>query len=373
MNGVLALMPFVNQITKGETYPLPRHDDLIDQVGQAPFITTLDLSKGYWQIALTPRAREISAFSTPFGQYEFLTMPFGLKLAPMTFQRAMNQLLEGLSDFAVAYLDDISIRSRTWEEHVAHLQVVFDRLERAGLTLNANKCVIGSSSVKYLGYQVGSGVVTPVSAKVDAILQIPIPTSKTDIRSFLGSVGFYRRFIPRYSELAAPLTDLLKGGRRGDISLKWTPHCTVAFEKLRSILAQLPSLKTPDFNQPFEIYTDASEVGISGVLVQIHEEVPYPVGYYSRKLLDRESRYSTVEKELLAIMAALDHFHVYVGFGPLTVHSDHRPLVWLRQCTTANQRVLRWALALSEYDIRVEHIKGSENVLADMLSRQFSN
>jgi hypothetical protein len=363
----------INQITKGETYPLPRLDDLIDQVGQAPFITTLDLSKGYWQIALTPRAREISAFSTPFGQYEFLTMPFGLKLAPMTFQRAMNQLLEGLSDFAVAYLDDISIRSRTWEDHMTHLQVVFNRLERAGLSLNANKCVIGSSSVKYLGYQVGSGVVTPVSAKVDAILQIPIPTSKTDIRSFLGSVGFYRRFIPRYSELAAPLTDLLKGGRRGDISLKWTPQCTVAFEKLRSILAQLPSLKAPDFNHPFEIYTDASEIGISGVLVQTHDEVPYPVGYYSRKLLDRESRYSTVEKELLAIMAALDHFHVYVGFGPLTVHSDHRPLVWLRQCTTANQRVLRWALALSEYDLRVEHIKGSENVLADMLSRQFPN
>ena len=363
----------VNRITKGETYPLPRLDDLIDQVGQAPFITTLDLSKGYWQIPLTLRAQEISAFSTPFGQYEFLTMPFGLKLAPMTFQRAMNQLLEGLSDFAVAYLDDISIRSRTWEDHVTHLHVVFERLEQAGLTLNAKKCVIGSSSVKYLGYQVGSGVVTPVSAKVEAILNIPIPSTKTDIRSFLGSVGFYRRFIPRYSELAAPLTNLLKGGRRGDISLKWTSECTEAFEQLRAVLAKLPSLRAPDFNLPFDIYTDASEVGISAVLVQTHDEVPFPVAYYSRKLLDRESRYSTVEKELLAIMAALDHFHVYVGFGPITVHSDHRPLVWLRQCTTANQRVLRWALALSEYDLCVEHIKGSDNVLADMLSRQFPN
>lgn len=137
-------------------------------------------------------------------------------------------------------------------------------------------------------------------------------------------------------------------------------------------LAQLPSLKAPDFTLPFEIYTDASEVGISAVLVQIQDGVPYPVAYYSRKLLDRESRYSTVEKELLAIMAALDHYHVYVGFGPVTVHSDHRPLVWLRQCTTANQRVLRWALALSEYDLQVEHIKGSENVLADLLSRQIS-
>ena len=363
----------INEISKGENFPLPRLDDLIDLVGQASFVTTLDLTKGYWQIELTQRAREISAFSTPTGHYEYLTMPFGLKFAPMTFQKAMNQLLEGLSDFAVAYLDDISIRSNSWEEHVNHLQIVFQRLADAGVTLNARKCVIGSGSVRYLGYQVGSGHVTPIASKVDAIAQLPVPTSKYAVRSFLGSVGFYRRFIPYFSDIAAPLTDLLKGNRRGDITLQWSGDCDRAFTKLKEALTTLPVLRAPNFSLSFEMYTDASEIGIAAVLVQLEADVPFPVAYYSRKLQDRETRYSTVEKELLAIMAGLDHFHAYVGHGPVTVHSDHRPLVWLRRCTTANQRVLRWALTLAEYDLEVKHISGAKNFLADMLSRQFSD
>ena len=361
----------VNQITKGESYPIPRLDDLIDQVGGAAFITTLDLSKGYWQIEMTTRAQEISAFCTPFGQFEFITMPFGLKQAPMTFQRAMNQLLSGL-DYATAYLDDIAIYSNTWEEHLVHLEEVCKRLKAAGLTLNAKKCCIGGSTVKYLGYQVGSGQVAPLSAKIEAIIQLPRPVTKSDVRSYLGSVGFYRRFVPYFSEIATPLTNLLKGSRKGDISLNWNDDCETAFQKLKSVIMQSPVLLAPDFSQAFEIFTDASEVGIAAVLTQQQEGVPRPVAYFSRKLLDREKRYSTVEKELLAIIAALDHFNVYVGCSPIKVHSDHRPLVWLRQCTTANQRVLRWALILSEYDVVVEHIKGSENYLADMLSRRFS-
>ena len=362
----------VNAITKGESFPLPRLDDLIDQVGNAPFITTLDLSKGYWQIEMTPRAREISAFTTPFGHYEFVTMPFGLKLAPMTFQRAMNEVLTGLSDFAVAYLDDISIRSSNWEDHLRHVAIVFQRLTSWGLTLNARKCVLAGGSVRYLGYQVGSGLVAPVQAKVEAVEQIPLPSTKKEVRSFLGVVGFYRRFIPYFADAARPLTDLLRGSKRGDLSCSWTPECTTAFQRLKGALTCGPVLKAPDFSKPFEIYTDASEVGIAAVLTQCDEDAPKPVAYYSRKLLPRECNYSTIEKELLAIMAALDAFHVYVGFGPVVVHSDHRPLVWLRRCTTANQRVLRWALTLSEYDLRVEHIRGGDNCLADMLSRQFS-
>ena len=361
----------VNEISKGETFPLPRLDDLVDQVGNARFITTVDLSKGYWQVELTDRARQISAFSTPFGHYEFNTMPFGMRMAPMTFQRAMNELLSGLSHFAVAYLDDISIRSDTWEEHLMHVQIVFDRLTEAGLTLNAKKCTIGGAKVSYLGHEVGCGTIAPIHAKTKAIAQLPPPKTKTEVRSFLGSVGFYRKFIPYYSDVAAPLTDLLKGGRRGDITPKWTPECQRAYEQLRDALVGQPILKAPDFDQEFAIYTDASEVGIAAVLTQVQEDQPRPVAYYSRKLLPREKHYSTIEKELLAIMAALDTFHVYVGFGPVTIHSDHRPLVWLRRCTTANQRVLRWALSLSEYDLKVVHIKGPDNYLADMLSRQF--
>lgn len=361
----------VNAITRGESYPLPRLDDLVDQVGNSAYITTLDLAKGYWQIELTPRAQAVSAFSTPFGHYEFITMPFGLKLAPLTFQRAMNNLLTGLSDYATAYLDDIAIRSNTWEEHCQHVQTVFQHLDQAGLTLNAKKCVFGGAKVKYLGHEVGSGEVTPIRTKVEAIAELPIPTTKTEVRSFLGSVGFYRKFIPHYSEVAAPLTDLLKGNRKGSVSKYWTPACQRAFEALKASLLNQPVLKAPNFDLPFEIYTDASELGIAAVLTQESQGHPCPVAYYSRKLLPREARYSTVEKELLAIMAALDQFKIYVGMGPVTIHSDHRPLVWLRKCSSPNQRILRWALTLSEYDLEVQHIKGSDNCLADMLSRQF--
>jgi hypothetical protein len=360
----------VNDITKGEAYPLPRLDDLIDQVGNAPFITTLDLSKGYWQIPLTERAKRVSAFITPFGLYEFSTMPFGLKLAPMTFQRAMNQVLQGLESFAVAYLDDIAVRSSSWLAHIQHLRVVFQRLRAAGLTLNAKKCVVGGGSVQYFGYRVGSGHIAPVTAKVEAISRISPPTTKKQLRSFLGAIGFYRRFIPYFSMIASPLTDLLKGGRRADIHLEWSDTCEQAFRVLKKSLVTEPVLKAPDFGEPFEVYTDASEIGIAAVLTQNEDEMPKPVSFFSRKLLPREQHYSTVEKELLAIIAALDMFRVYVGFGPITIHSDHRPLVWLRRCTTANQRVLRWALTLAEFDITVEHVRGVDNCLADLLSRQ---
>lgn len=171
----------INAITKGESYPIPRLDDLIDQVGNARFVTCLDLSKGYWQVNLSARAREISAITTPFGHFEFLKMPFGLKSAPMTFQRAMNDILHGMSDFAAAYLDDVSIRSNTWEDHLKHLEAVLQRLSDKGVTLNSKKCTMGCATVKYLGYQVGSGQVSPISAKIEAIKQIPPPKNKKEL------------------------------------------------------------------------------------------------------------------------------------------------------------------------------------------------
>jgi transposase InsO family protein len=362
----------LNSISKGENYPLPRLDDLIDKVGGAKLLTTLDLSKGYWQIELTPRAREVSAFTTPFGQFEFLTMPFGLKMAPMTFQRAMNGVLEGLEEHSSAYLDDLAVRSTSWQQHLVHLHQLFKCLSDHGITLNAKKCVIGGGSVKYLGYQVGSGQVAPVEAKVQAIKTIPPPKTKKELRSFLGTLSFYRRFVPYFAEIASPLTDRLKGSRKSELAISWDNTCQEAFTKLKESLTCKPVLKAPAFDQKFEIYTDASDYGIAAVLTQLEEDTPKPVSFYSRKLLPREKNYSTIEKELLAIMASLDTFRVYVGFGPVTIHSDHKPLVWLRQCTSANQRVLRWALMLAEYDIDVQHIKGTDNCLADLLSRQIA-
>jgi hypothetical protein len=292
-----------------------------------------------------------------------------MKLAPFTFQRAVDSILRDLP-FAVAYLDDICIRSNSWHEHLQHVEIVFKRLAENCVSLNAKKCAVGGATVCYLGYQVGGGCVAPLSAKIDAISRIPLPKTKKELRSFIGVLSFYRRFIPYFADIAAPLTDLLKGKRKSDVTLTWNQAATHAFEKLKAALTSRPVLKAPEFEEAFEIYTDASNVGIAAVLTQEEDNTPKPVVYFSRKLLPQESRYSTIEKELLAIIAALDAFATYVGYGPVIVHSDHQPLSWLKRCTTANQRILRWALKLAEYELEVKHVKGADNYLADLLSRQ---
>ena len=360
----------VNAVSRGDSYPLPRLEDLIDKVGKASHVTTLDVAKGYWQIPLTERAKNIAAFTTPFGHFEPETMPFGLKAASSTFQRVMNNALAGLESFSGAFQDDIAIQSMSWDAHLEHLERVFMRLADLGITLNAKKCKVALPSVTYLGHQAGSGEIRPIRAKVESILNITPPATKKQLRSFLGVIGFYRRFIPRYAEISAPLTDLLKGGVVGRLEAAWHPACDAAFVELKNCLARHPVLKAPDFDMPFEMYCDASEHGIAAVLTQKEDDTHKPISYYSRKLLPREKNYSIVEKELLSIVAGLHAFRAYVGHGPLLVHSDHYPLAWLRNSRTSNQRILRWALFLSEYELTIQHIKGTDNIMADLLSRK---
>lgn len=220
-----------------------------------------------------------------------------------------------------------------------------------------------------MGHNIGSGKIEPIASKIECIDKIPPPKTKKQLRGFLGSVGFFRRFIYHFAEVAAPLTDLLKGKRSGDISSLWSEQQQKAFESLKKALTSKPILKAPEFDMPFELYTDASNLGISAVLTQTVDQVPHPIAFYSRKLVARERNYSTIEKELLAIVAGIQHFRIYVSNGKTVINSDHNPLVWLSNSKTTNQRLLRWALCLSEYDLAIKHIKGSNNNLADFLSR----
>lgn len=362
----------LNAVSRGDSYPLPRLDDLVDKAGSAKFISCLDISKGYWQVPLTDRAKDIAAFITPFGCFSPEVMPFGLKSASSTFQRVMDNTLTGLEQISDAYQDDIAVQSLTWLFHLTHLEQVFMRLADLGVTLNAKKCKIALPNVSYLGHQLGSGRIRPVPSKVESILNMPPPSTIKQLRGFLGVVGFYRRFIPRYSDISAPLTDLLRGGAKGSLSSVWHPACDSAFTELKASLARGPVLKAPDFTQPYEMYCDASDCGIASVLTQLEDDTPKPVSYFSRKLLPREQNYSVVEKELLALVAGLHAFRAYVGHGPLTIHTDHHPLAWLKQTRTSNQRILRWALFLSEYDLIINHIKGKDNIVADLLSRQIA-
>lgn len=290
-----------------------------ESIGSAQVISTLDLAKGYWQIPLTPEAREKTAFVTPSGLYEFGVLQFGLHSAPATFQRMMDHILRDCRTFAEAYIDDVVIYSNSWEEHVAHLKDVFARLKQAGLTLKLAKFKFVQESTPYLGHIIGGGEIKPDPKKIHAIEEYALPETKKDIWSFLGLVEYCRRFIPNSSTVAAPLTDFTK--KRMPNKVAWTDRGLEAFKKLKQAFLQSNVLKVADPHTPFILQTDASEHGLGVVLSQRDDaELEHPVAYASRKLLPRERNYSTVEKECLAIVWALRCFHTYL-FGGSTLPS----------------------------------------------------
>jgi len=255
----------VNDVTLPDAYPLPRVEDLIDKIGRAKYLTKIDLSRGYWQVPMVDDFVPVSAFVTPHGQFQWKFMPFGLRNAPGTFQRLVRKVLTGLEMFTGAYLDDIIIFSNTWEEHLEHLKLVFDRIRQASLTLKKAKCVFASAEVEYLGHVVGLGKVAPRSAKVEAILKFKRPTDKKQLRSFLGIAGYYRKFIPHFAHIAACLTNLLRKNQK----FVWTEVQDTAFLDLKSRLASHPILRPPDFPLPFGLAVDASDVAIGANLFQV--------------------------------------------------------------------------------------------------------
>lgn len=357
----------LNAVSAFDPYPMPRVDELIERLGKAKYLTTLDLCKGYWQVPLTESAKELTAFRVPSGLSHFRFMPFGLHGAAATFQRLVDQVLRGMDSFAAAYIDDIVIFSATWEEHFGHLAEVFDRVKRAGLVVNAKKCQIAKPEVTYLGYVLGGGSIRPQVDKVQAILSCVPPTTKKSVRSFLGLSGWYRRFVPNFASRAAVLTDLTR--KSSPIRVKWTPECEQAFQDLKFCLCKSPVLQSPDFDLPFVVQTDASEIGLGAVLLQGEGPDRHPVQYISRKLFPREANYSTIEKEALAIKWALDTLKYYLIGKDFVLETDHRALQWLDKMRDSNARITRWYLSLQPFKFKVQYRSGKQNVIADFLSR----
>uniref|UniRef100_A0A8C5PP08 ribonuclease H n=1 Tax=Leptobrachium leishanense TaxID=445787 RepID=A0A8C5PP08_9ANUR len=340
----------INDCTITDAYPMPRVDELLDQISRGHFLTTVDLCKGYWQIPLAEEATPKSAFITPFGLYQFRVMPFGMKNAPATFQRLIDCLLDGLQGFACAYLDDIAIYSQTWEEHLDHVGTVLGRIRDANLTLKPEKCKVGMAEVQYLGHRVGCGIQRPEPAKIEAILDWPTPVTKTQVLAFLGTAGYYRKFVPHYSDLAKPLTDLTKKSLPRQVL--WSPECEQAFRQLKAALTQAPLLAAPNYNKRFVVHTDASMFGLGAVLSQVGDDGgDHPVAFISRKLLPREVGYAAVEKECLALVWALRKLQPYVYGRSFTVMTDHNPLVWLNRMIGSENgrfgpsgRIAKWSI-----------------------------
>ena len=357
----------VNDKTKSDSFPIPRIADCIDQIGNAKFVSTFDMLKGYWQVPLTQRAREISAFVTPSGLYQYKVMPFGMKNAPATFQRMVNKLVRDI-DGCEGYIDDVVIFSDNWSDHIRQIERFFQIMLEAKLTINLMKSEFGKATVKYLGHIVGQGQVRPLDAKIQTIVKYPIPTSRKELARFLGMAGYYRNFCLNFSDIAAPLTNLLSK----KVKFVWTDDCQLAFDKVKLLLQKSPVLKSPDYEKPFKLIIDSSDVGTGSVLVQeASDGLDHPVSYFSKKFLKYQKNYSVVEKETLGLVLALEHFDVYLGSTPfkIKVYTDHNPLTFLKTMKNKNQRLVRWSLALQEYNLEIQHIPGSENVVADALSR----
>ena len=295
-------------------------------------------------------------------------MPFGLHSAPATFQRLINHVLRDCWSFSRAYIDDIVVFSRSWEEHLVHLGQVLRSLQRAQLTINVSKCQFGRSEVKYLGHVIGGETVKPDPQKLAAVKHYPQPGSKKEVRAFLDLTGYYRHFVPHFATTAEPLTELTKAKHPSKV--KWDDGCEKAFCKLKELLLTPPILKVVDPTKPYVLQTDASEQGLGAVLSQTTRNgEEHPVAFASRKFPPREKNYSVIEKECLAIVWSLQVFHVYLYGQEFCIETDHQPLSWLERMKNSNQRLIRWALAVQPYHFKMSHRPGSKNGNADGLSR----
>lgn len=356
----------LNEITVSDSHPLPLIEDILDQLGDSIYFSTLDLASGFHQINMSNEDKAKTAFSTPLGHYEFNRMPFGLKNAPATFQRLMNSVLAGLQGVkCFVYLDDIVIYGKTLNEHNDKLIEVFNRLREHNLKLQPDKCEFLKKEVAYLGHIITSDGVRPNPDKITAILNMKEPNNQKHIKSFLGLVGYYRKFIPKFAQLAKPLTTLL----RKDTPFIFGEKQKEAFKTLKNILTTEPILQYPKFENPFILTTDASNEAIGAVLSQGDIGSDLPIAYFSKTLSPAEQNYSTTEKELLAIIKSVKHFRPYLYGIKFTIVTDHRPLQWLYNHKELSGKLFRWRVKLMEYDYEIKYKPGKQNSNADALSR----
>lgn len=357
----------LNKITKKDSSPLPRIDDTLDRLSDARFFTKIDLTSGYYQVELDEESKEKTAFVTPDGHYQFNRLGMGLCNAPATFQRLMYKVLGNLMwSHCMAYLDDIVIFSKTFEDHMKHLEQVLQKLREAGLKLKPRKCSIAQERLQYLGHIVDSSGVRPDPANVEALTTYPPPKHVKGVQQFLGICGYYRRFIPDYTTISKPLTALTKK----NVSFEWTEECQQAFKKLKGYLLSYPLLRHPDFQKPFAIYTDASAYGVGAILKQLDDEgKEVVVSYASRMLSKPERNYSATERECLAIIFAVKKFRPYLYGTKFSVVTDHCALCWLMKIANPNGRLTRWSLCLQDFEFDVIYKSGRKHLDADALSR----
>jgi len=362
----------VNLFTIKDAYPLPLIDGILSRLPKAQYISSLDLRKAFWQIPLEEKSRDYTCFTVPNRPlYRFKVMPFGLCNAPQALCRLMDLVIKPqLRHQVFVYLDDLLIISECFDSHLKVLTDVAYCLRKAGLTINIEKSKFLIKEVKYLGYIVGNGILRSDPDKISAVKDYPPPKSTKQLRRFLGMAGWYRRFIKDFSVLTVPLTDLLKKGQK----FAWNNQAQLAFETLKEKLCTAPVLTSPNYEKPFIIQCDASQLGVGAVLSQANEEgFEIPIAYFSQKLNKAQQNYSTTELECLAAISGLKKFRPYVEGQDFKIVTDHASLKWLLQQANLTGRLARWAMKLQGYKFSVEHRRGSLNTVPDCLSRKDVN
>eukprot|EP00775_Hariotina_reticulata_P010619 gene10619-10777_t len=326
----------INAVTRKDAYPIPRMDDLLNNISKCKVMTSIDCWRGYFQVPMHPDSVERTAFITPFALYEFLVTPFGLTAAPATFQRLVNQALhEYVGDFCFVYLDDILIFSESNEDHFRHVHLVFEALRSIGLRINGFKSKFWQTELTWLGFKLTSIGLQPDSRLVEVINNRAPPTTKKEAQSFLGMAGFFRRFVFNYSSIAAPITSLVGKNAK----FEWGPEQQAAFEELKRRLTSAPVLRRADHNKQFTVWCDSSTRAIASILTQDDEETgkPYVIGYHSRKLTPTQQRWTITELECYAVVDAVTrHWSDFLlgAAEPFKIITDHVALKYLMTCKT---------------------------------------
>ena len=356
----------LNKLTVFDPEPMPTAEELFQKTGNDKFFSKIDLSKGYWQIKVAEEDVPKTAFVTPDGHWEFLRMPFGMVNRSVTLKRGLSRNLKDV-DNVLFYWDDILVHTSSWEDHVKTLRELFQRLKKADLTIRPSKCILGTDNVDFIGHRLSEGVKGLHDDNVRKIMKAARPTTKKQVRAFMGLANYYREYVPNFAAVKVPLTDLLKKGQPN--AVKWEEPQERASQTVRILLTRRPILRLPDPKRTFILRTDASNGGVAAVLMQVQDGKPYPVSYGSKKLTAAERNYSTIEKECLAIVWGVKKFELYLQGVPFVLQTDHQPLNYLNFAKFINSRVMRWAMYLQNFNIKLECIKGSENVGADYMNR----
>ncbi|KAH9391919.1 hypothetical protein TYRP_022419 [Tyrophagus putrescentiae] len=361
----------LNEVTESEHFPMPKIDDMKDLFLNAVWFTTIDIASGFHHVAMHEADKRKTAFSTMNGHYEWNRMPFGLKNAPIVFQRIISNLLRKhkFQSFATNYIDDIIVFSKTFEEHLSHLQQLLRMVAEENISLKLSKCQFAKTSVVYLGFLISKNTVEPMKSNTEAIEKASPPTDLKSLRGFLGKVNYYQKFIPNRAVLLHPLYQLLKKNK----TWKWEEEEQEAFQKVKGILTSYPVLRIFDPSFKTFLYTDASRQGLGAVLKQSDPSdssgTQHAVGYFSKSLNPHQLNYSTTELELLAIISAIDYWHYYLIGRHFLIFTDHLPLKSVNKIGKPNTRLFNWAIRLRQYDFKVEYRPGDKNQEADFLSR----